>query len=445
MKKILLGLGALALMTLTPALGMAQEAAAAVVEAAAPVFNAGNTAWVLAASALVMLMTPGLAFFYAGMVARKNVVSTLLQNYAALAVVGLLWIICGYSLVFTPGNNFIGDFSAVMLTGLSGTLFEATSIPMLAFVAFQMMFAIITPALITGAFAERVRFRPWLFIMGLWSLLVYVPVAHWVWGGGFLADLGALDFAGGFVVHITAGFSALVIAFLYGKRTSGGAAQPNDIPMVMLGAALLWFGWFGFNAGSSLAADGLAAHAFMTTFIGAAGAMIAWMCVDWIRDGKPTAIGGAIGLVAGLVAVTPGAGFVDINSAFIIAITAGIVCNLVAKAVKQLSHMDDALDVFACHAVGGVVGSILTGVFASSVVNPAVINQGIAIDGTTALFSANMIATAVVAGYSMIMTFVIVQVVKLFMPIRATVEEETIGLDHTMHGEVSKHNDRTHA
>jgi len=271
-------------------------------------------------------------------------------------------------------------------------------------------------------------------------------VAHWVWGGGFLADLGALDFAGGLVVHITAGFSGLVVALMYGKRVNRDhSAPPNDVPMIMLGAALLWFGWFGFNAGSSLAADGLAAHAFMTTFIGGAGAFLAWMLVDWIKDGRPTAVGAAIGIVAGLVAITPAAGFVDLGSAFVIAIAAGIICNLLARAVKRIAHLDDALDVFACHGIGGVVGAVLTGVYASSAINSGVSVQGLAVSGETGLFMANLVSVVVVAVYAMVATYIIVKAVRLFTPIRATAEEEAAGLDASMHGEYAKHNDQTKA
>ncbi len=429
-----------ALAVMMPSLGMAQEAYS--LTAAQPMLNGANTAWVLISAALVMLMTPGLAFFYAGMVSFRNVVSTLLQSYASLALVGLIWVACGYSLAFTAGNGFIGGFEQSFFNGLTGQIQEGTGIPMLAFAAFQMMFAIITPALITGSCAERVRFKPWLFIMALWSLCVYVPVAHWVWGGGYLAQLGALDFAGGLVVHITAGMSGLVVAFMYGKRDARNHSDPpNDVTMIMLGAALLWFGWFGFNAGSALGANGLAAHAFVTTFIGGAGAFIAWMLVDWIRDGRPTAVGGAMGIVAGLVAITPAAGYVDIAGAMIIAFAAGIVCNMLAKAIKRISHLDDALDVFACHGLGGIVGAILTGVFATSAVNPAVTTEGLAISGEWGLFLANLGSVAVVCAYSCLMTFIIVHGVKLFMPIRATPEEEHAGLDHSIHGERAKHHD----
>ena len=427
------------LLTVAALPAMAQDAAAS-----APALNSGDTAWLLVCSALVMLMTPGLAFFYAGMVSRKNVVSTLLQNFVALAVVGILWIAIGYSLVFTESNEFIGGTSAWMLDGLLNTMSAVSpTVPTYAFVAFQMMFAIITPALITGAIAERVRFAPWLWVMGLWSLVVYVPVAHWVWGPkGWLANLGGLDFAGGLVVHMTAGFSALVAALLYGKRYNRTSAAPNDVSMIMLGAALLWFGWFGFNAGSAITSGTLAAQAFMTTFLGAACAFLAWMAVDWIRTGKPTATGSAIGLVVGLVCVTPAAGFVSISSAMIMGVIAGAVCNLAAVGLKKLSHMDDTLDVFACHGIGGMIGAILTGCLAEAAVNPAVTNQGFFIDGTTKLLVANLTGVGAVAVYSMAGTFVIIKAVGLVMKIRTTEEQELHGLDHVMHGEHSRHHDR---
>ncbi len=412
---------------------------------AAMTIDSGNTAWLLVSSALVMLMTPGLAFFYAGMVSRKNVVSTLLQNFVALALVGIIWVVIGYSLVFTESNEFIGGTSAVMLKDMLNTIYPGAQVPNYAFVAFQMMFAIITPALITGAIAERVRFAPWLWVMGLWSLVVYVPVAHWVWGPkGWLANLGGLDFAGGLVVHMTAGFSALVAALLYGKRYNRTAVAPNDVSMIMLGAGLLWFGWFGFNAGSAITSGTLAAQAFMTTFLGAAAAFLAWMAVDWIRLGKPSATGSAIGLVVGLVCITPAAGFVSISSAMIMCVIAGVVCNLAAVGLKKWSHMDDTLDVFACHGLGGMLGAIMTGCFAETAVNPAVTNQGVFIDGTTKLLMANLTGVGAVAIYSMVGTFVIIKVVGLVLKIRTTEEQEVHGLDQTMHGEFAKHHDRSH-
>ncbi len=410
---------------------------------AAQVVDTGNTAWLLLSSALVLLMTPGLAFFYAGMVNRKNVVSTLLQNYVALAVVGIAWVVVGYSLVFTDGSAFIGGTSLMFLDGVAGTFYGDTGIPSIAFVVFQMMFAIITPALITGAFAERVNFKAWMFIMLLWSLLVYVPVAHWVWGpGGWIAVKGGLDFAGGLVVHITAGFSGLACALLFGKRVNKIGSRPNDVPMVMLGAALLWFGWFGFNAGSAITSGELAAYAFLNTFLGAAAAFIAWMVLEWIVDGRPTAIGASIGIVVGLVAITPAAGFVDLKSAMIIGVAAAIVAYFASKTVKKVTRMDDALDVFACHGIGGVVGAILTGVYATKVVNPGIAIEGIAISGDSTLFTANLVAVVSVAAFSFIATVVIVKVVNIFIPIRVGADVEGVGLDSHFHGEFARTNEK---
>ncbi len=330
-------------------------AADAVVPAAV---DSGNTTWVLMSAALVMLMTPGLAFFYAGMVNRKNVVSTLLQNYVALAVVGLLWITVGYSLAFGEGNAFIGGLQFAMLEGLSGKTYGDTGVPLYAFMAFQLMFAAITPALITGAVAERVNFSAWMLMLALWSLCVYVPVAHWVWGpGGWIAADGGLDFAGGLVVHITAGVAGLIAARMFGRRINADELnRPNDVSMIMLGGALLWFGWFGFNAGSAISSGHLAAHAFVTTFAGAAAAFISWMTVDWIKHKRPSAVGATIGLVVGLVTVTPAAGFVSVQSAIIMCAVAGVVCNLFTQFIKTRTKLDDALDVFACHGVGGDTG-----------------------------------------------------------------------------------------
>ena len=403
--------------------------------------DTGNTAWLLLSAALVMLMTPGLAFFYGGMVHRKNVVSTLLQNYVALAIVGIAWVVIGYSLVFTEGSSLIGGTTQAMLKGLETQFYGETGIPLLAFVAFQMMFAIITPALITGAFAERVNFKAWLLIMVAWSLLVYVPVAHWVWGpDGWILKDGGLDFAGGLVVHITAGFSALACGFLFGRRRAEAAPTPNDVPMIMLGAGLLWFGWFGFNAGSAITSGALAAFAFMNTFLAAAAAFLAWMFLDWAIHGKPTAVGSSIGIVVGLVAITPAAGFVTIQSSLIIGVVAALVCFFVARAVKKITRLDDSLDVFACHGVGGVVGAIATGLYADKTVNSAVTVQGYFVSGETGLFQANLTGVLAVAAFSFIATIVIVKLVGLFVPIRVGTDAEGHGLDSSQHGEYARVN-----
>jgi ammonium transporter, Amt family len=418
---------------------MAQDAAAAPV-----VIDSGNTTWLLVSSALVMLMTPGLAFFYAGMVNRKNVVSTLLQNYVALAIVGLLWVTVGYSLAFSEGNAFIGGTDFFMLNGMMNQPYGDAKVPHYAFMAFQMMFACITPALITGAIAERVNFKAWVLMLALWSLCVYVPVAHWVWTAkGWIAADGGLDFAGGLVVHVTAGVAGLVGAMMYGRRINAGEiSRPNDVSMIMLGAALLWFGWFGFNAGSAIASGHLAAHAFVTTFIGAAAAFVAWMMVDWIKHSKPSAVGAAIGLVVGLVTITPAAGYVTVESAIIMCAFSGVFCNLFAHFVKTKTHLDDSLDVFACHGVGGIIGAIMTGLFASKAVNSAIATEGLLVSGETGLFIANITGVVVVALFTAITTYVLIKIVNVITPIRVHETAETAGLDVAVHGEVSRFHDR---
>jgi len=397
--------------------------------------DTGDTAWMMIATALVLLMTPGLAFFYAGMVRSKNATSTLFQNIIPLGVIGLLWIIIGFSLAFSGGNGFIGDTSKMLLNGVGQEPDGSATIPYVLFMMFQMMFAIITPALMTGAFAERVRFTSWLIVLVLWSLAVYSPVAHWVWGStGWLFAKGALDFAGGFVVHMTAGFSALVCAIVLGKRRDfGGAHRPHDVGMVVLGTALLWFGWFGFNAGSALTSGALAAHAFTTTFISAAAAMLMWTLVDQVKDGKPTTMGACIGVVAGLVAITPAAGFVTTSSAIIIGLLAGSVCNLVARLVRGKLGIDDSLDVFACHGVGGLLGIIMTGLLATTAVNGAGADG--LLNGGEVLFGANLTGAAAIAIYSMVVTFIILKVVNVISPLRVSDTDETTGLDATQHGE----------
>lgn len=423
------GMAALAttLMACAPSLAHAQSVST---------INSGDTAWMLISSAMVLLMTPGLAFFYAGMVRSKNVVSTLAQNMVALAVVGVLWIVIGFSLAFSGDvNNLVGDTAAAMLNGVGTAPNGTATIPYNLFMVYQMMFAIITPALMTGAFAERIRFKAWLLILVLWSLAVYSPVAHWLWSGGWLADRGAEDFAGGYVVHMTAGFSALVAALVFGKRADFGiAGKPYDTGLVTLGTALLWFGWFGFNAGSAVAANGLAAQAFVNSFAASATAMLAWMLVDSSKDGKPTLMGGCIGVVAGLVAITPAAGFVTTSSALIIGVLAGVICNLVARFVKGRG-IDDTLDVFACHGIGGLIGVLSVGVFGSAAVSGA---DGL-LAGSTDLLKTQAIAALAVAVYSMVATFVIIKVVGIFVPVRVSSSDEAVGLDTTQHGETIAH------
>ncbi len=401
--------------------------------------DTGDTAWMLTASAMVLLMTPGLAFFYAGMVRGKNAVSTLYQNFIALAVVGVLWVVVGFSLAFSTGSAWLGDFSRVMLAGVGQEPDGTATIPYLLFAMYQMMFAIITPALITGAFAERVRFGAWLAVLALWSLVVYAPVAHWVWGpGGFLLSKGALDFAGGMVVHMTAGYSALVAAILFGKRRDfGQSVKSYDVGLVALGTGLLWFGWFGFNGGSALGANGLATQAFANTFVASAVALLGWTLIDTLKDGKPTLMGACIGVVAGLVAITPAAGFVTVSSAVIIGALAGVVCNLAARMIKGKFGIDDTLDVFACHGVGGTIGVFMTGLLATTSVNSAGAN-GLLYGGDT-LFNANLTGIVLVAVYSVVATFIIIKLVGAITPIRVTDAEEAQGLDGSQHGERINH------
>jgi ammonium transporter, Amt family len=424
------GLLAAAALLLSPALALAETAAPA-----ASTINSGDTAWMLVSTALVLLMVPGLAFFYAGMVRSKNVVSTLFQNMMSISVVGLLWVAIGFSLAFVGDHGgFIGTTAAFMLKGIGQNPDGAATIPHLLFMAFQMMFAIITPALITGAFAERVNFKAWILFSALWSLAVYVPVAHWVWSPtGWLFGLGALDFAGGFVVHMTAGFSALVAALMFGKRRDFGEAQrPYDVGMITLGTALLLFGWLGFNGGSALTSGGLAVQAVVNSVVAAAAAFLMWSATDSFKDGKPTLVGACIGLVAGLVAITPASGYVSVPAAMVIGSVTGVVCNLVARFIKG-KGIDDTLDVFACHGVGGTIGAIATGLFASTVINPAGA-KGL-LYGGSALLNANLTGALAVAAYSVAVTFVLFKVVGAVTPLRVTDSEEALGLDEALHGE----------
>lgn len=426
--------GLAACLTALPAMFLTIPALAQ--DAAPAVANSGDTAWMLISTALVLLMTPGLAFFYAGMVRSKNAVSTLFQNMLPLALIGVLWIVIGFSLAFVGDTaGFIGTTSAFLLNGVGQTPDGTSTIPFVLFMAFQMMFAIITPALMTGAFAERVRFSAWCMILVLWSLAVYVPVAHWVWTpNGWLAGEGALDFAGGLVVHMTAGYSALVAAIVFGKRRDfGQPARPHNVGMIVLGTALLWFGWFGFNAGSALTSGGLASHAFVTTFASAATAMLAWAFFDKIKDGKPTMTGACIGVVAGLVAITPAAGYVTVGSALLIGLLAGVICNLAARFVRNTLKIDDSLDVFACHGVGGTLGALCTGLLATVDVNAAGANG--LLNGGEKLFIANLEGIGAVAAYSMVVTFIIIKLVGLIKPLRVTDAQEKEGLDANQHGE----------
>lgn len=400
--------------------------------------NSGDTAWVLVSTALVMLMTPGLAFFYGGMVRKKNILGILMQCMIILCVLSLQWVLFGYSLSFAPGTGFTGGLSWFGLkgVGLAPYVDYAATIPHQAFMIFQSMFAVITPALIIGAFAERMKFSAFLLFTILWATLVYDPVCHWVWGiGGWLRSQGALDFAGGTVVHINAGIAALVTAIVIGRRRNlaSNTPAPHNLPFIVLGTALLWFGWFGFNAGSALAANGLAVNAFVVTNTAAAAAGLSWALIEWIHNGKPTMFGTASGAVAGLVAITPAAGYVSVVPAIIIGGLVSIFCFLAVSFLKPKLGYDDSLDAFGVHCVGGIWGALATGLFASKSVNPA---------GADGLFFGNphqflvqLTAVVVTAVYSLVATLVIYKVVDLFIGVRVSEKDENIGLDLTQHRE----------
>lgn len=400
--------------------------------------NSGDTAWLLISSALVMLMTPGVALFYGGMVRQKNVLSTIMMSFAALGMVGLLWVLYGYSLSFGSDNGgFIGglDFIGLRNVGQEPSSIYAGTVPHLAFMVFQGMFAIITVALITGAIVERVKFSSLLIFSALWLTVVYLPVAHWVWGdGGWLSGLGALDFAGGNVVHINAGVSALALVALLGRRKGFPQVpmEANNIPMVVIGASLLWFGWFGFNAGSSLASDGLAASAFVTTNISAAAAAFTWMVISWLHR-RPSVLGTVTGAVAGLVAITPAAGFVPPIAGIPIGIAVSVICYYSLLFFKTKRGIDDSLDVFAVHGMGGIWGGLATGIFASLAVNPAGANGLLA--GNPMLLLKQFISIIAVAAFAFTVTWVLGKLVDVTVGLRVKQSEETVGLDLSQHGE----------
>jgi Amt family ammonium transporter len=403
--------------------------------------NSGDTAWVLVSTALVMLMTPGLALFYGGLVRRKNVLSTIMHSFFMLGLVSVTWVLWGYSLAFAPDAGFglIGGLDWIGLEGVTGAPSDvyAPTVPHLAFMAFQMMFAIITPALITGAFAERKRFKAFVLFSVLWSTFVYAPIAHWVWApDGWLAGLGILDFAGGTVVHLASGVAALVAALVVGRRIGlvRPATEPHDVPMTVLGAGLLWFGWFGFNAGSALGANGVAATALVTTNSAAAMAALTWVTISWLHRGTPSVIGAAIGAVAGLVAITPAAGFVTPAAAILIGFGVSIVC-YGASLLRLRSRVDDALDVFAVHGVGGAFGAIATGVFATTAVNAA--GRDGLLAGSAGQLLVQLAGAGAVAVYSALMTAGILALVNLLVRIRVPDEAENAGLDLAQHGEVA--------
>ena len=402
--------------------------------------NSGDTGFMMIATAFVFFMTPGLAFFYGGLVRRKNVLNTMLSSFFIMGLASLMWVLVGYSLSFS-GNcgGVIGNLKGFCMANVGWELGAyADGIPALLFAAFQMMFAIITPALITGSVAGRMRFKALFAFIALWLLIVYFPMAHMVWGkGGLLGEvLGSVDFAGGNVVHISSGVSGLVLSLMLGKRRGyeKTAYRTHNIPFVLLGASILWFGWFGFNAGSALGANGLAVHAFMTTNTSAACAMLSWMAIDMIRDGKPTVIGACTGAVLGLVAITPGAGFVPLWSAIIIGIVVSPICYFMMSVVKKRFGYDDALDAFGCHGVGGIWGGIATGIFAQKSINGVARWDGL-IYGDYRLFLAQVISIVATIAVAIVGTLICASIVKLFTPLRVTEYDERMGLDESQHGE----------
>ena len=401
--------------------------------------NAGDTGFMLICTAFVFFMTPGLAFFYGGLVRRKNVVNTMMACGAIMGLSVVMWTLFGYSLAF-GGNHggIIGDFRWFALNGVGWEPGPyADTIPHLVFVAFQMMFAMITPALITGAVVGRMRFKALFFFIAIWSLIVYYPMAHMVWGdGGFLAAIGSVDFAGGNVVHISSGVSALVLAIYLGQRRGYAKAtyRTHNIPFVFLGAAMLWFGWFGFNAGSALKADGLAAHAFMTSSISSACALLTWMLIEVIREGKPTLVGASTGLVIGLVAITPGAGFVPVWASFIIGILVSPICYFTVILLKQKLKIDDALDAFGCHGIGGIWGGIATGLFGKTSINSVAKWDGL-VFGDHRLFLAQVLSIVITIAVVIVGTLICIGIVRIFTPLRVDPKEEMVGLDASQHGE----------
>lgn len=399
--------------------------------------NTGDTAFMLIATAMVMVMTPGLALFYGGLVRKKNVLATSMQSFICLGIVSVIWVLFGYSLAFGPDvGHFIGNFDLALLkgVGLEPGPYSAT-IPALLFCAFQLMFAIITPALITGAFAERMKFKSFLAFTVLWSILVYLPVCHWVWGQeGWLFKMGALDFAGGTVIHINSGAAALVAALVLGRRKGYGrdSMHPHNLPMTVLGAGLLWFGWFGFNAGSALSAGPIAVLALFTTQVATGAGALTWVMAEWKIQGKPTTLGAASGALAGLVAITPGAGFVSPVSAIIMGGVAGVICYLAVLAKSKIGY-DDSLDVVGVHGVGGVWGAIATGIFANSAINPA--GNGL-LSGNANQVVVQAIGAGSTIVYSVVVTFIILKIVDVIFGLRVSLDEETQGLDLSQHSEV---------
>ncbi len=415
------------------AVGTVLFAADAFAQTPPPKLDSGDTAWMLTSTALVLLMTiPGVALFYGGMVRKKNILATVMQSFAITSLITVIWMVVGYSLAFAEGNPYVGGLSKMFLAGMTPASLQGT-IPESVFMVFQMTFAIITPALIVGSLVDRIKFSALLWFVGLWSILVYAPVCHWVWGGGFLGKDGVLDFAGGTVVHINAGVAGLVGALVIGKRTGYGSENmaPHNLTLSVIGASLLWVGWFGFNAGSAVAANGAAGFAMAVTQIAAAAAALGWMFIEWILRGKPSVLGIVSGAVAGLVAITPAAGFVDPKGALIIGIVAGVVCFFAATTVKRALGYDDSLDAFGVHAIGGIVGALLTGVFAVK-----------AIGGTAGVLEGNVgqlwlqtkgILWTIV--YGGVVSFILFKVIDLVIGLRVAEDQEREGLDQALHGE----------
>jgi ammonium transporter, Amt family len=431
LKKVMAGAGMAFASMFVAGAALAEEAAAAA--APVPVLDSGSTAWMLTSTVLVLMMTiPGLALFYGGMVRKKNILATMMQSFAITALVSVLWVLVGYSLAFADGTPYVGGLGKALLAGVEvGSLTGV--IPETVFIVFQMTFAIITPALITGAFADRMKFSSMLVFMGLWVLVVYAPVCHWVWGGGFLGKDGVLDYAGGTVVHINAGIAGLVAAVVLGPRKGFGTDNlaPANLSLAIIGASLLWVGWFGFNAGSAAAADGRAGMAMLVTQVAAAAATLGWIFAEWILRKKPSVLGAISGAVAGLVAITPASGFVGVGGALIIGAVAGVVCFWGATGLKHALKYDDSLDAFGVHGIGGIVGAILTGVFAVE-----------AIGGTPGLLEGNggqvltqlygIVATIV---WSAVASFILLKLIDLVIGLRVTPDEEREGLDLSLHGE----------
>ncbi len=397
-----------------------------------PTFDTGSTGFMLLATSLVMLMTPGLAFFYGGLASKRNILGIMIQSFVSLGITTMMWYSIGYTLCFSGTGPIIGNFEHIFLRGIDSlTPFGDGSIPLLLFVAYQMMFAIITPALITGAFTGRVSFKAYLIFLVLWQLLVYYPFVHMIWGGGILAQWGVMDFAGGIVVHVTAGFAALASVFFVGSRLDKNA-KPNSIPLVAIGTGLLWFGWYGFNAGSELQVDNITALAFLNTDVAASFATVTWLIVEWAREGKPKFVGLMTGAVAGLATITPAAGFVPVWAAAIIGIVASLVC-YVAVHIKNKRGWDDALDVWGVHGVGGFIGTIMLGIFASNKINGS-ITDGL-LNGNPRFFLIQVAATVGAAIYAYFFTYFMLWLINKVTPVRVSEAEEKLGLDHSQHQE----------